>query len=222
LYTACLKSGKVITPRTNRQRSSDEDIPRPRSKKTKTTLDKTSAKLKSWCPNALLYPIGFIPVNEWLHMNDLPFENQFHFELDRFRSKPDYKNQNTYEYGVNHKRSCDYDYVYYRLHSSTTKSPRNGKRCDEECLVREIYCGICDAWFTNEDCAYLQHMKNHGIRSSTKSKYPLPYVMAKLPTNSTKETPMYIGFCDRCVSWQNINPRVTKFMYSSWFIHQAE
>lgn len=171
------------------------------SKKKKNTL-------KDWDPKEVHYPLGYIPFQNWCHMSDLHPDRQYKFSMEDFIRPPKPDGNGGGRIVIEHQPSKDnkYDALYTR--ESVTMS-------------RECYCGICDSWHKRDQCNWLHHMKSaHGIRSCTKQRYPLPHIMAPLSSSKTAIV-IYLGFCDKCQSWKNVNSIGAVNQYASWFLHQA-
>lgn len=174
--------------------------------------DRSRAKrlmLKRWDPLEVYYPLGYVDHKDWIHMDDLPPEQQYHFDLVEFQSKPDYphvRNERVHDSDIELLQN-QYDSFYVRHHPVTK--------------IKECYCGCCKSWHKRDQCNWLHHMKSaHGIRSRTKQRYALPLILSHR-TDRMLNTGLLIGFCDKCQSWQNVNNSTSKSNYASWFLHQA-
>lgn len=174
--------------------------------------DRSRAKrlmLKRWDPLEVYYPLGYIDHKNWIHMDDLPAEQQYNFDLVEFQSRPDYahaRNERVHDNEFDLLQN-QYDSFYVRNHPVTK--------------IKECYCGCCKSWHKRDQCNWLHHMKSaHGIRSRTKQRYALPLILSHR-TDRMLSTGLLIGFCDKCQSWQNVNNSTSKSNYASWFLHQA-
>lgn len=199
--------------------ATDEDL--GSSKNTRRSIEQRDPKkkkkivLKEWDPKEVHYPLGYIPFQNWKHMWDLPEADRYSFNFEEFIREP------KIEMNANGGREMSYERQNVPLLSNRYNKYDALYTREYESQSRECYCGICRTWHKRDQCNYLHHMKSaHGIRSCTKQRYPLPHIMAELP--STKSViKIYLGFCDQCQSWNNINSVGAVNQYASWFLHQA-
>jgi hypothetical protein len=209
LFVAILRQGDNGTLEEAEQSDSglNDKARRVRAPRGRGKAKKKKSSLKSWDPIEVEYPLGYIPFQKWFHMRDLKPEQMYSFNTEEFKSMPDCANVTVERQNDPDMMQNKYDSFYLRVHPKSNE--------------RECYCGCCESWHKRDQCNWLHHMKSaHGIRSCTKQRYGLPHIMSERPDKKASSG-MFIGFCDKCQSWQNVNNTNGQNNYASWFLHQA-